>query len=117
MLVPFRGLNENAVASTQRNGALLMSVNNRVDEPLGELAEPPELPIPRGTAGPAMPSDTLVRRWADHQPLNRLEGIYACEGLDPAKSTLSTWHDHPPAFSKGTKPSSSRSKRGGLEGA
>ncbi len=32
-------------------------------------------------------------RWADHQPLNRLEGIYAREGLDLAKSTLCTWHD------------------------
>jgi transposase len=57
------------------------------------VAEPRELPIPRGTAGPAMLADTLVRRWADHQPLNRLEGIYAREGLELAKSTLSTWHD------------------------
>jgi transposase len=57
------------------------------------VAEPAELPIPRGTAGPAMLADTLVRRWADHQPLNRLEGIYAREGLELAKSTLSTWHD------------------------
>ena len=57
------------------------------------IAEPPELPISRGTAGPAMLADTLVRRWADHQPLNRLEGIYARDGLDLAKSTLSTWHD------------------------
>jgi hypothetical protein len=32
------------------------------------------------------------RRWQDHQPLNRLEGIYAREGLDLAKSTLCTWH-------------------------
>lgn len=44
------------------------------------VAEPAELPIPRGTAGPAMLADTLVRRWADHQPLNRLEGIYAPRG-------------------------------------
>jgi transposase len=57
------------------------------------VAETPELPIPRGTAGPAMLADTLVRRWADHQPLSRLEGIYAREGLDLAKSTLCTWHD------------------------
>jgi transposase len=57
------------------------------------VAEPPELPIPRGTAGPAMLADTLVRRWADHQPLNRLEGIYARERLELSKSTLCTWHD------------------------
>jgi transcription termination factor Rho len=28
-----------------------------------------------------MLADTIVRRWQDHQPLNRLEGIYAREGL------------------------------------
>ncbi|MBA3844630.1 MAG: IS66 family transposase [Actinobacteria bacterium] len=64
------------------------------DAPVSVLvAEPPELPIPRGTAGPAMLADTLVRRWADHQPLNRLEGIYARDGLELSKSTLCTWHD------------------------
>lgn len=57
------------------------------------VADVAELPIARGTAGPAMLADTIVRRWADHQPLNRLEGIYAREGLDLSKSTLSTWHD------------------------
>jgi len=57
------------------------------------VAETPELPIVRGTAGPAMLADTLIRRWADHQPLNRLEGIYARDGLELAKSTLCTWHD------------------------
>jgi transposase len=40
-----------------------------------------------------MLADTLVRRWPDHQPLNRLEGIYAREGLELSKSTLCTWHD------------------------
>ncbi len=57
------------------------------------VAEPVEMPIPRGTAGPAMLADTIVRRWADHQPLNRLQGIYAREGLELAKSTMCTWHD------------------------
>lgn len=52
-----------------------------------------ELPIERGLAGPSMLADTIVRRWQDHQPLNRLEGIYAREGLDIAKSTLCTWHE------------------------
>lgn len=52
-----------------------------------------ELPIERGVAGPSMLADTIVRRWQDHQPLNRLEGIYAREGLTVAKSTLCTWHD------------------------
>ncbi len=57
------------------------------------VAETPELPIARGTAGPAMLADTIIRRWADHQPLHRLEGIYARDGLQLAKSTLCTWHD------------------------
>lgn len=52
-----------------------------------------ELPIERGVAGPSMLADTIVRRWQDHQPLNRLEGIYAREGLAVAKSTLCTWHE------------------------
>jgi transposase len=52
-----------------------------------------ELPIERGLAGPGMLADTIVRRWQDHQPLNRLEDIYAREGLDLAKSTMCTWHE------------------------
>jgi transposase len=52
-----------------------------------------ELPIERGVAGPGMLADTIVRRWQDHQPVNRLEGIYARDGLELAKSTLCTWHE------------------------
>lgn len=40
-----------------------------------------------------MLADTIVRRWQDHQPLNRLETIYAREGLVLAKSTMCTWHE------------------------
>lgn len=57
------------------------------------MAEAAELPIPRGTAGPGMLSETIVRRWWDHQPLHRLEGIYGREGLDIARSTICTWHE------------------------
>jgi len=52
-----------------------------------------EMPIPRGLAGPGMLADTIVRRWQDHQPLNRLEDIYGREGLDLARSTICTWHE------------------------
>jgi transposase len=52
-----------------------------------------ELPIPRGLAGPSLLADTIVRRWQDHQPLNRLEGIYGREGLPIPKSTICTWHE------------------------
>lgn len=56
------------------------------------IAEPPELPIPRGMAGPGMLADTVVRRWQDHQPLHRLERIYARDGLDISRSTICGWH-------------------------
>lgn len=56
-------------------------------------AEAVEMPIERGVAGPGMLADTIVRRWQDHQPLNRLEGIYARDGLVVAKSTMCTWHE------------------------
>lgn len=57
------------------------------------VAETPELPIPRGVAGPGLLADTIVRRWQDHLPLNRLEGIYARDGVEIARSTMCTWHE------------------------
>jgi transposase len=56
------------------------------------VAEPLELPIPRGLAGPGMLADTIVKRWQDHLPLNRLEDVYARDGLDLARSTMCGWH-------------------------
>lgn len=55
-------------------------------------APPPELPIERGLAGPALLADTVVRRWEDYQPLHRLERIYGREGLELARSTVCDWH-------------------------
>ena len=57
------------------------------------MADALELPIERGIAGPGMLADTIVRRWQDHQPLDRLEGIYARDGLELSKSTICTWHE------------------------
>ena len=56
------------------------------------IAEPLELPIPRGLAGPGMLADTIVKRWQDHMPLNRLEDMYARDGLELARSTICGWH-------------------------
>ena len=56
------------------------------------VAEPLELPIPRGLAGPGMLADTIVKRWQDHMPLNRLEDMYARDGLELARSTMCGWH-------------------------
>jgi transposase len=49
------------------------------------VADTLDLPIERGTAGPGMLADSIVRRWQDHQPLTRLEGIYARDGLELSK--------------------------------
>lgn len=56
------------------------------------VAEPLALPIPRGLAGPGMLADTIVKRWQDHMPLNRLEDMYARDGVELARSTMCGWH-------------------------
>jgi transposase len=68
----------------------------RKDRSAGEgivMGDTPELPIPRGLAGPGLLADTIVRRWQDHLPLHRLEGIYAREGIELARSTICSWHE------------------------
>ena len=55
-------------------------------------APPPEQPIPCSIAGPGLLAETIVRRFQDHLPLHRLEGIYEREGLPLAKSTICGWH-------------------------
>jgi transposase len=56
------------------------------------IAEPLELPIPRGLAGPGLLADSIVKRWQDHLPLHRLEDVYARDGLELARSTMCGWH-------------------------
>ena len=58
-----------------------------------KIAEPPGRPIERGLAGPGMLADTIVRRWQDHLPLHRQEGIYARDGLELSRSTICGWHE------------------------
>ena len=55
-------------------------------------APPPELPIERGLAGPALLAHTIVSRWADHLPLHRMERIYGRDGLPLSRSTVCDWH-------------------------
>lgn len=55
-------------------------------------AEPPELPIERGMAGPGVLAETIVRRFDDHQPANRQERIWARDGMELARSTICAWH-------------------------
>lgn len=56
------------------------------------VAPTPELPIERGTAGPGLLADTIVKRWQDALPLNRQESIYRRDGIELNRSTLATWH-------------------------
>lgn len=56
------------------------------------VAEPAELPIEKGMAGPGLLADTVVKRWQDHLPLNRQEAIYARDGIELNRSTICTWH-------------------------
>ena len=57
------------------------------------VAPTPDLPIERGTAGPALLAETIVRRWLDAMPLHRMERMYAREGLPLARSTMCGWHE------------------------
>jgi transposase len=56
------------------------------------VAETPELPIPRGNAGPGMLADSIVKRWQDHLPLHRMENTYRRDGLELNRSTICGWH-------------------------
>jgi transposase len=51
----------------------------------------PALPMPRGRAAPGMLAHLLVSKFADHLPLYRQSQIYARDGLDLDRSTLSDW--------------------------
>jgi transposase len=68
-------------------------IGRQKDQPTEVLiGEPLELPIPKGLAGPGMLADTIVKRWQDHMPLNRLEDVYARDGVELARSTICGWH-------------------------
>jgi transposase len=56
------------------------------------MAATPELPILRGSAGPGLMADSIVKRWQDQLPLNRQESIYQRDGIELSRSTLCTWH-------------------------
>ena len=54
-------------------------------------APAPSLPTPRGRAAPGMLAHLLVSKYLDHLPLYRQSEIYARDGLDLDRSTLSDW--------------------------
>jgi transposase len=72
----------------------------RCGETTVEVAPVPELPITRALCGPGLLANTIVRRWQDHLPLNRLEQVYAREGLELARSTMCGWHAEAAALAR-----------------
>jgi transposase len=54
-------------------------------------APAPSMPTPRGRAAPGMLAHLLVSKYCDHLPLYRQSEIYARDGLDLDRSTLSDW--------------------------
>jgi transposase len=54
-------------------------------------ASAPALPTLRGRAAPGMLAHLLVSKYTDHLPLYRQSEIYARDGLDLDRSTLSDW--------------------------
>lgn len=57
------------------------------------VAPPPDLPIERGSAGPGLLAETIVRRWLDAMPVTRMVKMFAREGVPIAKSTICGWHE------------------------
>lgn len=55
------------------------------------LAPKPPQPIDKGLAGPGLLAHICVSKYADHLPLNRLEGILGRQGVDIKRSTMSDW--------------------------
>jgi transposase len=52
------------------------------------VAEPPELPISKGMAGPGLLALILVMKYADHLPLFRQSRIFTRQGVHLSRSTL-----------------------------
>jgi transposase len=55
------------------------------------MTQAPAMPIPRGRATPATLAHLLVSKFVDHLPLYRQSEIYAREGVELDRSTLSDW--------------------------
>jgi transposase len=51
----------------------------------------PPAPLPKSNASPKLLSHVLVSKYADHLPLNRIEGIFRRQGVELARSTLCDW--------------------------
>ena len=56
-------------------------------------AAAPSRPIARGVAGPGLIAHVMVSKYCDHIPLYRQSGIYARDGVQIDRSTMTGWID------------------------
>jgi transposase len=54
----------------------------------------PDLPIPRGMAGPGLLAHTAIAKFCDHLPLYRQAEIYARDGVELDRGQLAGWLGH-----------------------
>ena len=62
-----------------------------IHSPAVVIADKPPQPIEKGLPGPGLIAHVITSKYADHQPLYRLEGILARHGVDLDRSTLGGW--------------------------
>jgi transposase len=55
------------------------------------IAPLPPRAIEKGRPGPGLLAHVLVSKYADHQPLNRMESILARHGIEISRSTMCDW--------------------------
>ena len=56
-----------------------------------KTAAKPAQPIAKSTAGASMLAQVIVAKWADHQPLNRQQTIFARHGVEISRKTMGGW--------------------------
>jgi transposase len=61
------------------------------DNPQITLAEKPLQPIDKGMAGPGLLAYVITSKFADHMPLYRQQSVFARNGFEIDRSTLSLW--------------------------
>jgi len=54
-------------------------------------ADKPFQPIEKGIPGPGLLAHVAVSKYCDHLPLNRLEGIFARQGVEISRQTMCGW--------------------------
>ena len=55
------------------------------------MAKNPASPIEKGLPGPGLLAHIAVSKYADHLPLNRMEGILSRHGVAISRSTMADW--------------------------